>query len=98
MSAETDSQIANMMTPELARNPQPTYRALVEGAEAMRLDGVGVLACSRAAVDEVLRHPDRFSSNTEAADLKTRRPLIPLQIDPPAQRTYRKILDPLFAP
>ncbi len=33
-----------------------------------------------------------------AHDLKTRRPLIPLQIDPPAHRTYRKILDPLFAP
>src|SRR5262245_23976478 len=33
-----------------------------------------------------------------AHDLKTRRPLIPLQIDPPAHRTYRKLLDPLFAP
>jgi cytochrome P450 len=98
MSDETDSQIANMMTPDLARNPQPTYQALVEGAEAMRVDGVGVLACSRSAVEEVLRHPEVFSSNTEAADLKTRRPLIPLQIDPPDQRKYRKILDPLFAP
>jgi len=98
MSYETDSQIENLMTPELARNPQPTYKALVEGADVMRLDGVGVLACSRAAVDEVLRHPEVFSSNTEAADLKTRRPLIPLQIDPPDQRKYRKILDPLFAP
>ena len=39
-----------------------------------------------------------FSSNTDAVDLKTRRPLIPLQIDPPDQRKYRKILDPLFAP
>jgi cytochrome P450 len=98
MSYETDNQIANMMTPDLARNPQPTYRALVEGAAALRVDGVGVIACSREAVDEVLRHPDRFSSNTEAVDLKTRRPLIPLQIDPPDQRKFRKILDPLFAP
>jgi cytochrome P450 len=98
MSYETDSQIENLMTPELARNPQSIYQALVEGAGAMRLDGVGVLACSRAAVDEVLRDPETFSSNTEAADLKTRRPLIPLQIDPPDQRKYRKILDPLFAP
>jgi len=39
-----------------------------------------------------------FSSNMSATDLKTRRPLIPLQIDPPRHRDYRKILDPLFAP
>jgi cytochrome P450 len=98
MSYETDGQIANMMTPDLARHPQPTYMALAEGADAMRVEGIGVIACSRAAVDEVLRQPDVFSSSTDAVDLKTRRPLIPLQIDPPDQRKYRKLLDPLFAP
>jgi cytochrome P450 len=59
---------------------------------------VGVITCSRAAVDEVLKHPEVFSSNTAAADLKSRRPLIPLQIDPPDHRKFRRILDPLFAP
>src|SRR6185436_15738795 len=100
MSYETEGEggIANMMTPDLARNPQPTYRALLEGSSVMRIDGVGIIACSRAAVEEVLRQPEIFSSNTDAADLKTRRPLIPLQIDPPRQRIYRKVLDPLFAP
>jgi cytochrome P450 len=39
-----------------------------------------------------------FSSNMSAIDLKTRRPLIPMSIDPPAHRKYRKLLDPLFAP
>ena len=33
-----------------------------------------------------------------AHDLKAKRPLIPLQIDPPDHRKYRKLLDPLFAP
>ena len=84
--------------PELARNPQPTYEALLDGAPLFRIEGVGVVATSRAAVDEILRDADLFSSNTSATDLKTRRPLIPLQIDPPAHRTYRKLLDPLFAP
>src|SRR2546423_15649127 len=100
MSYETESQggIANMMTPDLARDPQPTYRALVEGSPVMRIDGVGVIACSRAVVEEVLRQPEIFSSNTAAADLKSRRPLIPLQIDPPDHRKYRKIVNPLFAP
>jgi cytochrome P450 len=100
MSDDTESPagIAHMMTPDLARDPQPTYRALVEDAPVMRIDGVGVIACSRAAVDEVLRQPEIFSSNTAAAELKSRRPLIPLQIDPPEHRKFRRILDPLFAP
>jgi cytochrome P450 len=90
--------LAQLMSPELARNPQPTYTALREGSPVVRVDGVGVVVSSRAGVDEVLRTPEVFSSNMSAHDLKTRRPLIPLQIDPPAHRTYRKILDPLFAP
>ena len=100
MSGEASGHagVANMMTPDLARHPQPTYRLLAETAPALRVDGVGVIACSRAAVDEVLGHPEIFSSSTSAVDLKTRRPLIPLQLDPPDQRKFRKILDPLFAP
>ena len=83
---------------ELARNPQPTYQNLLESSPVLRVDGVGVIASSRAAIDEILHDPDTFSSSMSATDLKTRRPLIPLQTDPPAQRTYRKILDRLFAP
>jgi cytochrome P450 len=98
MSDESEGQIANLMTPDLARDPQPTYRALVESTDAIRVEGVGVIACSRSAVEEVLRNPETFSSNIEAADLKNRRALIPLQIDPPDHKKYRKILDPLFAP
>jgi cytochrome P450 len=97
--AQTDGiAMAQLMSPELARHPQPMYAALREGSPVLRVDGVGVIVTSRAGVDEVLRQPERFSSNMSAHDLKTRRPLIPLQIDPPAHRTYRKILDPLFAP
>jgi cytochrome P450 len=91
-------QLAELMTPELARNPQPAYAMLRETAPVMRLDGVGVIVSSRAGVDEVLRNPEVFSSNMSAHDLKTKRPLIPLQIDPPEHRKYRKILDPLFSP
>jgi cytochrome P450 len=100
MSDDTDGRagIAGMMTPDLARHPQPTYRVLLDGSGVMRIEGVGVIASSRAAVDEVLRQPQVFSSDTAAADLKTRRPLIPLQIDPPDHRKFRRILDPLFAP
>src|SRR6266540_6459029 len=91
-------QLAALMSPELARNPQPAYAMLRESSPVLRLDGVGVIVSARTGVDEVLRNPEVFSSNMSAHDLKTERPLIPLQIDPPDHRKYRKILDPLFSP
>jgi cytochrome P450 len=90
--------LAELMNPEVARHPQPIYSSLLAGTPVFRLPGVGVIAASRGAVDEVLRDPGVFSSSTSAHDLKTRRPLIPLQIDPPDHRKYRRLLDPLFAP
>ena len=64
----------------------------------MPVDGVGVVVSRRAEVDEVFRDPGTFTSNMDAVDLKNARPLIPLQIDPPEHKKYRKILDPIFAP
>jgi cytochrome P450 len=96
---ETDGlALAELMSPELAREPQPMYAALRAASPVMHVAGVGYIVTSRAEVDAILRAPEVFSSSMSAHDLKTRRPLIPLQIDPPAHRTYRKILDPLFAP
>jgi cytochrome P450 len=90
--------MAQLMSPELARNPRPIYVMLRESTPVRHVDGVGVVVTSRSGVDEVLRDPEVFSSNMSAHDLKTQRPLIPLQIDPPAHRKYRRLLDPLFAP
>jgi cytochrome P450 len=88
------------MQSALAREPQPTYQMLLAGSPVFRVDGIGVIATSRAAVEHILRNPGDFSSNFTSGlgDLKNRRPLIPLQTDPPAHRKYRKILDPLFSP
>jgi hypothetical protein len=41
-------QLAQLMSPELARNPQPAYAMLRDGSPVMRLDGVGVIVSSRA--------------------------------------------------
>jgi cytochrome P450 len=101
MTERTESYgagMAELMTPELARHPQPIFRALQEGSPLLDVEGVGVVVTTRALVDEVLRHPEIYSSSTMAHDLKAKRPLIPLQIDPPDHRKYRKLLDPLFAP
>ena len=86
------------MDPETSRHPQPSYKMMREIAPAMRVDDHMVVVGTREAVDELFRHPEIFSSNMSAVDLRNVRPLIPLQIDPPEHKKYRKIMDPLFAP
>jgi cytochrome P450 len=78
-------------------NPQPRYERLIQdGGLFCPVEGFA-MATSRGAVDEVLRHPELFTSK-EIVQLGNIRPLIPLSIDPPAHLSYRKLLDPLFAP
>ncbi len=77
--------------------PQPKYISLIEkGGVVTPAEGFTVVA-SRAAVDEVLRDPGSFTSR-DIVQLGNVRPLIPLSIDPPEHKKYRRILDPLFAP
>jgi cytochrome P450 len=77
--------------------PQPKYRALL-AAGAVHCPSEGfAIAASRAAVEETLRDPARFTAEG-LVNLGNVRPLIPLSIDPPLHVKYRKILDPLFAP
>jgi cytochrome P450 len=81
---------------DMAR-PQPNYRALLDRAGALcPVEGIAVLA-SREAVDHALRDTETFSSEG-FLDLGNIRPLIPLSVDPPKHKKYRRILDPLFAP
>jgi cytochrome P450 len=87
-----------MMDPEMLRHPQPVLKALRESAPVLAIDGMGVLLNRRDVIDVAFRNPAVFSSNMSAVDLCNVRPLIPLQIDPPQHKEYRKILDPLFAP
>ena len=87
-----------LMDPEMAANPQPLFKALRDATPVLSVEGVGVALARRAEIDEALRHPEVFSSNMSAIDLGNIRPLIPLQIDPPEHKKFRKILDPVFAP
>jgi cytochrome P450 len=86
---------------QFSNHPQPVYRGMRETMPAVSfitgVMGQLGLVSRRVDIEEVLRHPDVFAS-TEAVDLKNIRPLIPLNIDPPDHRKYRRILDPLFAP
>src|SRR5215831_17725509 len=102
MSDQSDDHGIDLleMQSALARAPHPTYEMLLAGSPVMKVEGIGVIVSSRASVEHILRNPDEFSSNCSSGlgDLKNRRPLIPLQTDPPAHRKYRKLLDPLLAP
>lgn len=97
-SESTGGGLLASLDPESSRRPQALFRDLRAGSPVLRVDGVGVLVTTSDDVDHVLQHPELFSSAMSAAALGNIRPLIPLQIDPPDHRTYRKLLDPLFAP
>jgi cytochrome P450 len=84
--------------PSATREPQPTYRQLLDWGPVLPSGSDGVVVVGRHEVEEVLRHPELYSSALTIGDLSADRPLIPLQIDPPDQKKYRKLLDPLFAP
>ena len=91
------SNEAAAMDPEMAAHPQPMFKLLRDEMPVM--DSGDIVVVSRKAdVDTVLRDAATFSSNVDAVDLSNRRPLIPLQIDPPEHKKFRKLLDPLFAP
>jgi cytochrome P450 len=89
------------MDANMAANPQPTFKLLRDEMPVLSIDigsNPGVLLSRKEDIDYALRHTEIFSSNVDAVDLKNKRPMIPLQIDPPEHKKFRKLLDPIFAP
>ena len=94
-----DPDAVNLFTEEFARCPQAAY------AELRAKCPVSRMALSHAPIvsrhDDViyaLRHPEIFSSAMDMQmGLGTQRPMIPQQVDPPAQTRYRRLLDPHFS-
>ena len=85
----------------MAASPQPTFKMMRDEIPVMSMEiapGPGVLLSRKEEIDLALRHPEIYSSNMDAVDLKNKRPMIPLQIDPPEHKKFRKLLDPIFAP
>jgi cytochrome P450 len=87
----------NLPDPETGpeSSPQPTNYALVAGG-AVGVEGM-VLVNSRDLVDETLRRAAIFSS-ADLLEQGNTLPLIPVNVDPPEHRKYRRLLDPIFAP
>jgi cytochrome P450 len=91
---------ANPYANSVAADPVPFYRELrakVPVAKLMDLPGTHVIS-RYEDVRFALQHTEIFSSAIAAVDLGQRRPLIPLQIDPPDHVKYRRVIDPHLAP
>jgi len=97
--AEKGRHRVQLFSAEYAANPHPVWQELVERCPVAHSAGAGTPVITRYEdVLAALRDPERFSSEMEGAlALGTQRPMIPQQIDPPAQTRYRKILDPHFS-
>ena len=89
----------NLFSGEHAACPQPTYRDLVSRCPVAKQTLTDGPVISRYEdVMYALRHPEIFSSAMDMQmALGTERPMIPQQVDPPAQTRFRKILDPQFS-
>ena len=87
-----------VLDPESSRHPQPMYKMMRDLDPIFRLPNAGVVVTKHADVEQIFKQPEIFSSAMSAADLGNIRPLIPLQIDLPDHRMYRKILQPIFSP
>lgn len=86
------------LDPANSANPQPFWARLRSiGPVVPGLFG-NVQVVGRAEVEFALQNPQIFSSAMDAVDLGQKRPLIPLQVDPPDHVKYRRLLDPIFAP
>jgi cytochrome P450 len=94
-----ETGVVNIFSADFAACPQPVYRSLNRQCPVSRAALTGGPIVSRYEdVVWALRHPEIFSSEMEIAlKLGTERPMIPQQIDPPAQTRYRRILDPCFS-
>jgi cytochrome P450 len=94
------SMMGGESDPEALAHPQPLFKLLRDSGPVVDMgEEMGmVIVGGDAEVRHVLQHPEVFSSGIDAVAIGQVRPLIPLQIDPPHHRDYRKLLDPIFAP
>ncbi len=95
---ETTGEL-RLFHPDIVRCPQPAYAELRSKCPVGRAQFTRGPVVSRFEdVAWALRHPEIFSSEMELqVALGTERPMIPQQVDPPAQTRYRKLLDPHFS-
>ena len=84
--------------PERMANPHPHLAELRARGPVIDDNELSAQIVTRSAVEAALRDHRTFSSASGWSVMAAKRPLIPLQVDPPLHKEYRKLLDPLFSP
>ena len=96
-----DAAINDLFTQRCADDPVTVYHEVHEQCPVHRGPGMfGGYSVHVSTYDDVrwaLQHPEVFSSK-DVIDLGNDQPLIPLSVDPPEHRKYRRMLDPEFSP
>ncbi|HET6874972.1 MAG TPA: cytochrome P450 [Acidimicrobiales bacterium] len=95
-----------MISPDYATDPRPFFEALRDHGGASRDDiripgrKPSIIVSRYEDVQSTLRNAKTFSSRfgDGLGGLGNDRPMIPLQIDPPEHKKYRKLLDPFLEP
>jgi cytochrome P450 len=91
----------DLFSPGFADDPHPAYHRMQAECPVQRSPGLfGGHSVNLSRYEDVmwaLRHPEVFSSN-DVVNIGNDMPLIPLSVDPPEHRKYRRLLDPEFSP
>ena len=96
-----DELIAELFSQRCADDPVTVYHEVQAQCPVHRgagmFGGHSVHVASYADVTWALKHPEVFSSK-DVVNIGNDVPLIPLSVDPPDHRKYRRLLDPEFSP
>ncbi|MGD9793249.1 MAG: cytochrome P450 [Acidimicrobiia bacterium] len=88
---------------DLTENHLPAYRSLREAGSLIANNGAVPVPAEWYATDWdtisfVFRHPELFSSAASSAGMGPTQKMIPLEVDPPDHKRYRRLLDYFFSP
>ncbi len=93
--------LMDLFSPGFADDPHPAYHRMQSECPVQRSDGMlGGHNVNLSRYEDVMwamRHPEVFSSK-DVVNIGNDMPLIPLSVDPPDHRKYRRLLDPEFSP
>lgn len=93
--------LMDLFSPGFADDPHPAYHRMQAECPVQRApDMFGGHSVNLSRYEDVMwamRHPEVFSSH-DVVNIGNDMPLIPLSVDPPDHRKYRRLLDPEFSP
>jgi cytochrome P450 len=105
MKAEESRAVPGLMDlflPGTADDPHPLYHRMQNECPVQRSEGIfgGEHSVNISRYEDVMwamKHPEVFSSK-DVVNIGNDMPLIPLSVDPPDHRKYRRLMDPEFSP